>query len=670
MYDLANGLWNQNSESLTGLSNPQILEIAQTLNQLFRQISNQKTDFSKKLNLPQLVVVGTQSSGKSTVLNRILSMDLLPMGGNMVTRVPLNLHLINSPHNVDDKNKSTTKLIFGDFIEGNFTPTKTITFQGKPTGENILDIQHQIDKETVKRAGKTMNISSNEIHIRIYSPNVPNLTLIDLPGLTMVACTDRGQPKEIKENIRQLIGSYIKSEQSLILAVMASRVDLETDLALDLIKEYDPHFQRTIGVLTKVDLMNPQTDVCNYLTHQISKDLQCRYGYYALRNPSTNEIENGVDAIKAKDIESKFFESNLGYNSLDLESKQRLGINNLTNSLSKILVDAVKLALPSIVKDIIDNQMLVQEQLNELGQGIPDSDHEKIGYLHGLINHINNQFINSLEKRGASINAGRRIKDLMISYRQTIAKINPFSNGTSEWEREINPDGTSFNKIKYDKEYYINSIKNCEGNHMSFPSPPIEVLEHCLKDKEKEPIKELLEPSLTLSKNISVLLLELIKEILGKEEIARFPQLKDRFQDLVLNQLILEYQNQANQEIKRLVSFEENYIWTDEIEFHQYLQEFFKEKRLIETDHTFIQGLLSIYYQSIQRNFSSLVPKSIMSLLVKNVEDNLCVCLFKEIQKEGFLDCLKERPEQESKRQKLKTQLDGLKKARTILEKL
>jgi hypothetical protein len=205
---------------------------------------------------------------------------------------------------------------------------------------------------------------------------------------------------------------------------------------------------------------------------------------------------------------------------------------------------------------------------------------------------------------------------------------------------------------------------------MSFPSPPIEVLEHCLKDKEKEPIKELLEPSLTLSKNISVLLLELIKEILGKEEIARFPLLKDRFQDLVLNQLILEYQNQANQEIKRLVSFEENYIWTDEIEFHQYLQEFFKEKRLIETDHTFIQGLLSIYYQSIQKNFSSLVPKSIMTLLVKNVEDNLCVCLFKEIQKEGFLDCLKERPEQESKRQKLKTQLDGLKKARCILEKL
>jgi hypothetical protein len=179
-----------------------------------------------------------------------------------------------------------------------------------------------------------------------------------------------------------------------------------------------------------------------------------------------------------------------------------------------------------------------------------------------------------------------------------------------------------------------------------------------------------LEPSLTLSKNISVLLLELIKEILGKEEIARFPLLKDRFQDLVLNQLILEYQNQANQEIKRLVSFEENYIWTDEIEFHQYLQEFFKEKRLIETDHTFIQGLLSIYYQSIQKNFSSLVPKSIMTLLVKNVEDNLCVCLFKEIQKEGFLDCLKERPEQESKRQKLKTQLDGLKKARCILEKL
>lgn len=672
VYDLANGLWNQNPESLTGLSNPQVLEVAQTLNQLFRQISHQKTstNLNKKLNLPQLVVVGTQSSGKSTVLNRILSMDLLPMGGNMVTRVPLNLHLINSPHHPEDKSKSTTKLVFGDFFEGNFTPSRTITFQGKPSGDQLLDIQHQIEKETIKRAGKSMNISAHEIHLRIYSPNVPNLTLIDLPGLTMVACTDRGQPKEIKEQIRQLVGSYIKSEQSLILAVMASRTDLETDLALDLIKEHDPQFNRTIGVLTKVDLMNQQTDVSNYLTNQISKDLQCRYGYYALRNPSTVEIENGLDPSTTRDLERKFFEGHLGYNSLDMEAKQRLGIDNLSNSLSRILVEAVKTALPGIVKDIMDTQLMVQEQLNELGQGVPESDPEKIGYLHGLINQINNEFVNSLEKRGAKINAGRRIKDLMIDYRQTIAKINPFSNGSSDWEREVNPDGASFKVVQYDKEYYMDAIKNCEGNHMSFPSPPIEVLEHCLKDKDKEPIKELLEPSLNLSKDISVLLFDLIKEILGREEIARFPQLKERFQDLVLNQLILEYQNQANQEIKRLVSFEENYIWTDERQFHEYLQEFFKEKKVMETDHTFLQGLLSIYYQSIQKNFSSMVPKSIMTLLVKNVEDNLSNYLFKEIQKENFLNCLKERPEQESKRQKLKSQLNGLKKARSILEKL
>mgnify|MGYP003341292161 CR=1 FL=1 len=85
--------YGKNSESLTGLSNPQILEIAQTLNQLFRQISNQKTDFSKKLNLPQLVVVGTQSSGKSTIVNRFIGMEVLPVGDNMVTRTPINIRL-------------------------------------------------------------------------------------------------------------------------------------------------------------------------------------------------------------------------------------------------------------------------------------------------------------------------------------------------------------------------------------------------------------------------------------------------------------------------------------------------------------------------------------------------------------------------------------------------
>ena len=107
----------------------------------------------------------------------------------------------------------------------------------------------------------------------------------------MVACTDKGQPKDIKDKIRHLVGSYINHKNTIILAVMPARTDLEADIALDLIKQYDPKGIRTIGILTKVDLMNDNTDIVKYLENNVSKDLQLKYGYYAVRNRTPKEAK-------------------------------------------------------------------------------------------------------------------------------------------------------------------------------------------------------------------------------------------------------------------------------------------------------------------------------------------------------------------------------------------
>ena len=101
----------------------------------------------------------------------------------------------------------------------------------------------------------SVNISFKPIYLRIQSPNVPNLSLVDLPGLTMVAGTDKGQPKDIKDQIRKMVGDYIQPSKTIILAIMKARNDIEADIALDLIKEYDPKGERTVGILTKLDLM-------------------------------------------------------------------------------------------------------------------------------------------------------------------------------------------------------------------------------------------------------------------------------------------------------------------------------------------------------------------------------------------------------------------------------
>ena len=148
-----------------------------------------------------------------------------------------------------------------------------------------------IKQLTNQYAGNDMNITDSPIYLRIYSPNIPNLSLVDLPGLTMVACTDKGQPKDIKERIRNLIGTYIKNKSSLIMAVMPARTDIEADIALDLIKEYDPRCERTVGILTKIDLMNEGTDITHLLENKVSKDLQLGHGYYAIKNRNKLEME-------------------------------------------------------------------------------------------------------------------------------------------------------------------------------------------------------------------------------------------------------------------------------------------------------------------------------------------------------------------------------------------
>eukprot|EP00962_Isochrysis_galbana_P039542 scaffold14188_cov70-Isochrysis_galbana.AAC.1 len=80
-----------------------------------------------------------------------------------------------------------------------------------------LQIRACIEAQTEARAGSRKAVSSSPINVRYFSPNVPNLSLVDLPGLTMTALTDHGQPKDIKQQIRDMISAYIRPERTIIL---------------------------------------------------------------------------------------------------------------------------------------------------------------------------------------------------------------------------------------------------------------------------------------------------------------------------------------------------------------------------------------------------------------------------------------------------------------------
>jgi replication fork clamp-binding protein CrfC len=89
--------------------------------------------------------------------------------------------------------------------------------------------------------------------LRVFSPHVLTLTLVDLPGITKVPVGD--QPKDIERQIRDMLLKYISKPSCIILAVTPANIDLANSEGLKMAREVDPDGQRTIGVLTKVDLM-------------------------------------------------------------------------------------------------------------------------------------------------------------------------------------------------------------------------------------------------------------------------------------------------------------------------------------------------------------------------------------------------------------------------------
>lgn len=188
---------------------------------------------SNALVLPSIVVIGSQSSGKSSVLEAIVGHEFLPKGSNMITRRPIELTLVNTPD---------AQAEYGEFPAlglGKITDFASIQ-------KTLTDLNLAVPAEDC--------VSDDPIQLSIYSPNVPDLSLIDLPGYIQVSGLD--QPLELKQKIADLCDKYIQPP-NVILAISAADVDLANSTALRASRRVDPRGERTIGVVTKMDLVEP-----------------------------------------------------------------------------------------------------------------------------------------------------------------------------------------------------------------------------------------------------------------------------------------------------------------------------------------------------------------------------------------------------------------------------
>nr|6DEF_A Chain A, Vps1 GTPase-BSE [Thermochaetoides thermophila DSM 1495]6DEF_B Chain B, Vps1 GTPase-BSE [Thermochaetoides thermophila DSM 1495]6DEF_C Chain C, Vps1 GTPase-BSE [Thermochaetoides thermophila DSM 1495]6DEF_D Chain D, Vps1 GTPase-BSE [Thermochaetoides thermophila DSM 1495]6DJQ_A Chain A, Vps1 GTPase-BSE [Thermochaetoides thermophila DSM 1495]6DJQ_B Chain B, Vps1 GTPase-BSE [Thermochaetoides thermophila DSM 1495]6DJQ_C Chain C, Vps1 GTPase-BSE [Thermochaetoides thermophila DSM 1495]6DJ len=338
-----------------GISDPNLIKLVNKLQDVFTTVG-----VNNPIDLPQIVVVGSQSSGKSSVLENIVGRDFLPRGQGIVTRRPLVLQLINRQSSgnangfderlADSTDKAANLDEWGEFLH--------------LPGQKFYDfnkIRDEINRETEAKVGRNAGISPAPINLRIYSPHVLNLTLVDLPGLTRVPVGD--QPRDIERQIRDMILKYIQKPNAIILAVTAANVDLANSDGLKLAREVDPEGQRTIGVLTKVDLMDEGTDVVDILAGRI---IPLRLGYVPVVNRGQRDIDNKKPITAALEAEKAFFENHKAYRN----KSAYCGTPYLARKLNLILMMHIKQTLPDIKQRISSSLQKYQQELEALGPSL------------------------------------------------------------------------------------------------------------------------------------------------------------------------------------------------------------------------------------------------------------------------------------------------------------
>jgi len=588
------------------------------------------------IKLPRICSLGTQSSGKSSVLESIVGLDFLPRGDGVVTRRPLELRLchINSgePWAIFEERKGTK---FTDFVKVRET-IEALTDEVCKTNKNIID---------------------KPIVLNVYSQTCPDLTLVDLPGVTRVPIGD--QPKNIEEITKNMARRYVDDPLTIILCVIAANSDIATSDGLMLAKEIDTSGTRTLGVLTKLDIMDAGTDARKAL---MNEEIPLKLGYVGVKNRSKQDLNNKISMAETARKEKEFFKSHPAYKNLPAG---HLGTDVLINKLTKIYFRIIRENLPRIVKAINERLKTAEEELQSLGQPMPTDDAGKMSLLWNMINEYcdvfrkvlqgkyNNKRVNFLEGEG-----GFKIK---ILYKKLLEEFTGDYKATA---------GYSDENINY-------ALTIHEGDSIpGFPS--VDAFIYLLRpqlEKLKDPIEECFQEVFQY--------LDFLSGKIMEKTFTRFPQAINDMTDLVSNYL-MEERDKTKYLIDSIVDMEINYLFTNDYDYLNNFTTFIPKSNKpsqnnmsggndgknqgnnnmnndinsqppIDAKNIFIKEIrnrIEAYFKLIVRNLRDSVPKIMGNYLVKEIEENMQLKLYNKLYNAREMTDLLSEPESVAERRK------------------
>uniref|UniRef100_A0AAZ3QQF4 dynamin GTPase n=1 Tax=Oncorhynchus tshawytscha TaxID=74940 RepID=A0AAZ3QQF4_ONCTS len=435
---------------------------------------------SCNLDLPQIAVVGGQSAGKSSVLENFVGRDFLPRGSGIVTRRPLVLQLISA--NAE----------WAEFLH----------CKGKKFTD-FDEVRQEIEAETDRITGANKGISPVPINLRVYSPHVLNLTLIDLPGITKVPVGD--QPVDIEQQIRDMIMQFICRESCLILAVTPANSDLANSDALKLAKDVDPQ------------------------------------GYIGVVNRSQKDIDGKKDIKMAMAAERKFFLTHPAYRHM----AEKMGTPCLQKVLNQQLTNHIRDTLPAFRSKLQTQLLSLDKEAEEYRGYRPDDPGRKTKQLLQMVQQFSVDFEKRIEGSGdqvdtVELSGGAKIN--RIFHERFPFELVKMECDDKEMRREISY-----------------AIKNIHGIRTGLFTPDM-----AFEAIVKKQIVKIKEPCI---KCVDMVIQELINTVRQcTNKLDCFPRLREETERIVTSH-IRDRESRAKDQVLLLIDVQLSYINTNHEDF-------------------------------------------------------------------------------------------------------
>ncbi|XP_009677786.1 interferon-induced GTP-binding protein Mx isoform X2 [Struthio camelus] len=588
----------------------------------------------KDLALPAIAVIGDQSSGKSSVLEA-LSGIALPRGNGIVTRCPLELKLKKTPATQKWKGKISYRNTSEEL-------------------QNPSEVEKAIRAAQNIVAGTKGAISRELISLEVWSPTVPDLTLIDLPGIARVAVGD--QPEDIGEQIKKLLKNIIGNKETLNLVVVPCNVDIATTEALKMAQEVDPKGERTLGILTKPDLVDKGTEesIVNIIQNLI---VPLKKGYMVVKCRGQQDIRNNLTLASAIQQEKEFFETHEHFSILLHEGKATIPL--LAEKLTSELVGHIIKTLPALENQIRSELQKTLQELHKYRRGIPTTESDKLIFLTDLIKLFNEDIAHSMY--GEEHLSGNEIR-LFTKIRRE------FQN----WEGVLQDSSVKVTKIvpkevwKYEVQYRGRELPGFT-NYRTF------------EDIVKAQIMELEEPAITILNAVVELVEESFLEV-TKKHFADFHNLyraaKARIEDIKEKQAAEAERNIRIQFKMEKIVYCQDYSYIADLKTVKGRKKNSEAKAypsevtigtVSMQDTSFIEEMVShtqAYFNGARNRLSSQIPLIILFSVLQNFGDTLQTTMLHLLQeKEKLTLLLQEDSEVAKYRHSLSQRVNRLTKA-------